>query len=84
MLTEDRIRRFEKGRILFSPTEQDAYIAKLPRYKQYVFYEKPDIKCLFRDDLFGRAGIQYELDQIQWFSDMEAVTARHKFINEHS
>lgn len=84
LLTEDRIRRFEKGRILFSPTEQDAYIAKLPRYKQYVFYEKPDIKCLFRDDLFGKAGIRYELDQIQWFSDMEAVTARHKFINEHS
>ena len=84
LLTEDRIRKFEKGRILFAPTEEDPYIAKLPRYSQYVNYEKPDLKCLFRDDMFTSTGRQYELDDIPWFSDMESVTLRHQFINEHS
>ena len=61
---------FEKGRIIFSPTEQDAYVAKLPRFSHYVFYEKPDLKCLFRDELFSEKGNKYELDDIPWFSDM--------------
>ena len=84
LLTQDRLRMLDKGRILFSPTGQQPYLAKLPRYSQYTFAEKQDIRCLFREDMFGEKGRQYELSDIQWFSDMESTTLRHKFINEHS
>lgn len=84
IFTEEAMSKFEKGRILFTPTEEDPYLAKLPRFSQYVNYEKPDIRCLFRDDMFTSTGRQYELDDVPWFSDMETVTMRHKFINEHS
>ena len=76
--------KFEEGRIPFTPTEEDPYLAKLPMFSQYMNYEKPEIRCLFRDDMFTLTGRQYELDDIPWFSDMESVTLRHQFINEHS
>lgn len=68
LLNDDRLHMLEKGRVLVTIAGQHPYIAKLPPYSDYTFYEEPDLKVLQRDDFFGAEGKGYENSDLDnWF-----------------
>lgn len=75
--------KLEKGRILVTIAGQDPYIAKLPPYKDYVFYQKPDLKFLQSDSMFGEKGRLYKYEDIdKWFRYMEKAIEQFEFTNQ--
>lgn len=83
ILTKERMNKLEKGRILVTIAGQDPYIAKLPPYKDYVFYQKPDLKFLQSDSMFGEKGRLYKYEDIdKWFRYMEKAMEQFEFTNQ--
>lgn len=42
VISEDQLKRFERGRSLLSSIEWDPYVIKLPPFNKYTFAQKPD------------------------------------------
>ena len=79
LLTDSRLGLMEKGRIVITVAGQRPYIAKLPQYKQYTFYQEPDLRFIKSNEMFGELGRQYREGDVKWFTedDYEASMTNH-------
>lgn len=82
LMTKSRLNMFEKGRIIFTIAGQRPYIAKLPQYKQTVFYQEPDLGFIRSDEMFGANGRSYNDADIHWFKELPYLINRQGLANK--